>query len=98
MRSSATFQSVVKPDADFGPAETSHDTPASNFHDTMRRRLDKASLDATAAGSENRFGDFESRIRWGVIPGRRESGEPGIHSRWPRVMDSGLATFGGAPE
>jgi hypothetical protein len=34
----------------------------------------------------------------GVIPGRRESGEPGIHNHRPRAMDSGLATFGGAPE
>jgi hypothetical protein len=25
-------------------------------------------------------------------------GEPGIHNHRPKAMDSGLATFGGAPE
>src|SRR5467141_4063808 len=30
--------------------------------------------------------------------GAPRSGEPGIHNRRPRAMDSGLATFGGAPE
>ncbi len=31
-------------------------------------------------------------------PDDRLRGEPGIHNHWPRVMDSGLATCGGAPE
>src|SRR5262245_2389770 len=38
---------------------------------------------------------FESYARHSGAP---RSGEPGIHSHRPRVMDSGLATFGGAPE
>jgi len=31
-------------------------------------------------------------------PDDRLSGEPGIHNHRPKAMDSGLATFGGAPE
>ncbi len=30
--------------------------------------------------------------------GAPRSGEPGIHNRRPIAVDSGLATFGGAPE
>ena len=30
--------------------------------------------------------------------GAPRSCEPGIHNHWQRAMDSGLATFGGAPE
>ena len=33
-----------------------------------------------------------------VIPGRRVSAGPGIHSPQRRGMDSGLAAFGRAPE
>jgi hypothetical protein len=33
-----------------------------------------------------------------VIPGRRFSGEPGIHNHRPVIMDSGPAGFARVPE
>jgi hypothetical protein len=33
-----------------------------------------------------------------VIPGRREAASPQSIKQRPRAMDSGFATFGGAPE
>src|SRR5712692_3222 len=42
-----------------------------------------------------RFRDSNHMRRHSGAP---RSGEPGIHNHGPRDMDSGLATFGGAPE
>jgi len=46
-------------------------------------------------GPSRAISKFESYAGHSGAP---RSGEPGIHNHWPRAMDSGLATFGGAPE
>ena len=50
---------------------------------------------SSCAVSSRAISKFESYAGHSGAP---RSGEPGIHNHWQRAMDSGLATFGGAPE